>query len=894
VIADHVAQGNEISHLLTHSGYRIEIVTDPAVFDSLCVTGSIPAAVILLVSLSDKTNQISRTLAALQAKAHNSVPVIFISVLQDYAARIAGYRAGATRYLTLPVDREQLLSMVAETAASVPAQAYRVMLVGDQPMQKEEQAQVLRNAGMEVRVVSDPLLVPGMLESFAAEMLVLTLCQDSELCFCPELAAVLRDEPKFAEIPVVFLISADGLQQRLHSFSNRIESYLNKLVLPEQLIATINKRARRYRQKQGQLKALYAAQYELGRQQQALDSHAIVSIADLHGTINYANDKFFQVSGYSREELLGQNHRIVKSGLHTQEFYKEMWDTIARGKIWHGEVCNRRKNGSYYWVDTSIVPFVDEDGLPYQYISIRTDISQVKENEQRLNRSQAFANVGTWDWDIRSGDVVWSERIASLFGLAGNNVAHTYENFLATVHPDDVQRVDEAVKDSLEHGGSYNIEHRCIWPDGSIHWLHQRGDVVRDAHGAPLHMLGLVQDITLRKQTEQDLLLARDAAEAASHAKSEFLASISHELRTPLNAILGFSQLFSMDEQLPQATRKNSLQIEQAGKHLLSLVNDLIDLSRIESNKLEFAVVPVKINEVIGDSLNMVKSMALDHGIQIIPGQCEAMNILVLADFKRLRQALINLLSNAIKYNKPDGRVHVACEAHEGKAHISITDSGAGIPPEKQARIFNAFDRLGAERGEIEGTGIGLLITKRIVEAMGGSIGFESTAGKGSTFWLEFPIAAKQVDAMTGEFKTPDKNSTGVQFAHANSSRAAVLYIEDNLMNLRLMQQIFAGKKEWELRSAIDAESGLDLARNSPPDLILMDINLPGMNGFKALAMLKEDPATASIPVIAVSANAMKGDYERGTSAGFADYVTKPLDILRLMEVLGQYLKKNR
>lgn len=1018
VITDKAGQGDALSSMLAHSGYSVEIATKPATFESVCSQGGIPAAIILDTDLSNYSKEIAGAFAALKAKASDRVPVIFASARQNFSARLAAYRMGATRYLPQPVDRDQLLNMIAEATPLPPAQAHRVLLVSDQSIEQQEQAQTLRSAGFDVRVVNDPLLVPDMLENFAAEVLV--LCMESKQCSGPELASVLLDEPQLAGIPVIFLISVEGLKQKLQSSSSAIEKYLSKLVLPDQLIATISKRAGSYRQNKEQLKALHAAQYELRRQQQALDSHAIVSITDIHGTIVYVNDKFCEVSRYSREELVGKNHRIIKSGQHPQEFYSDMWDTIVRGNIWHGEVCNRRKNGSFYWVNTSIVPFLDEEGFPYQYISIRSDITHVKENELRLNRSQAFANIGTWDWSIQTGELIWSERIAPLFGHAEGNFAHTYENFLGSVHPDDLQRVGDAIRDCVERGIGYNIEHRCVWPDGSVRWLLQRGDVVRDTQGVPLHMLGLVQDITPRKQAElgiiesnarleeaqtlaklgnweadlasgdlywsdeiyrifgqdkahfsptieafqsavhpddralvreseqraaetgthdvvhriicpdgtiryvhelarsqldeagrvlrltgtvqdvtelklaeQAMLQAKEVAEAASRAKSEFLASISHELRTPLNAILGFSQLFSMDERLPQATRNNSLQIEQAGRHLLLLVNDLIDLSRIEANKLEFAIGAVKVKDVVCDSLNMVQSMANDKGIKIILVQCEVMDAAVLADFNRLRQALINLLTNAVKYNKAQGKVHMICEVLEGQVRIEVTDNGAGIPAEKQSRIFNAFDRLGEERGEVEGTGIGLVITKRIVETMGGKIGFESTEGQGSTFWLEFPVAPGSGNLAQHAAIHRSGSAAPAQPSHQNAGRPAVLYIEDNPMNLRLMQQIFAGKKEWEFRTAFDAERGIEMARANRPDLILMDINLPGMNGFEALSMLQADPVTAAVPVIALTANAMKGDRERGISAGFVDYLTKPLDIPRLMEVLEQQLNKD-
>jgi signal transduction histidine kinase/CheY-like chemotaxis protein len=389
------------------------------------------------------------------------------------------------------------------------------------------------------------------------------------------------------------------------------------------------------------------------------------------------------------------------------------------------------------------------------------------------------------------------------------------------------------------------------------------------------------------QKTKAELESAKLAAEKANLAKSDFLSSMSHELRSPLNAVLGFAQLLETSNPPPTEVQKARLQqIIKAGWFLLELINEILDLATVESGKLSLSKEPVPLIDVLLECQSMIAPIAQKRDIRV--------NFLpfdhtwfVDADRTRLKQVLINLLTNAIKYNRKHGTVEVACTASTpGRIRVSITDTGNGLSQEQLARLFHPFDRLGQEAGAEEGTGIGLVVTKQLIEMMGGAIGVESTAGVGSEFWVDL-ISVDTPQLAAGYIKPKD---VAPQF-QKNAALHTLLYVEDNPANLMLIEHIIDGHPSLRILSAHDGSLGVELARLHVPDVILMDIGLPGMSGIDTLNILREDPATAHIPVIAISANAMPSDIELGREAGFFHYLTKPIKINELMNVLDDALK---
>ena len=383
------------------------------------------------------------------------------------------------------------------------------------------------------------------------------------------------------------------------------------------------------------------------------------------------------------------------------------------------------------------------------------------------------------------------------------------------------------------------------------------------------------------QETNVELEAARAVAEKANRAKSDFLSGMSHELRTPLNAVLGFAQLLASDKPPPSASQQRSLdQILKGGWYLLQLINEILDLAMIESGKVTMSQESMGLSEVLRDCQALIGPQAEKRGIRLFFASLSE-PFFVHADRTRVKQVMINLLSNAIKYNRQGGKVTVECSAgRAGMVRISVTDTGAGLSSEQMEQLFQPFNRLGQEGGAEEGTGIGLVVTKQLTELMGGAIGVQSDIGVGTTFWIELAASSEPV-LEPAAFDAPLMPG-----ASNGAALKTLLYIEDNPANLSLVEQLIERRSDLKLLTAIDGHTGIQLAHTYQPDVILMDINLPGVSGFGCLKMLRDDAATAHIPVMALSANAMPRDIEKGVEAGFLRYLTKPINVVEFMSAL--------
>ena len=753
------------------------------------------------------------------------------------------------------------------------------------------------------------------------------ILSDSSLPAFSGLSAVEIVRTRFPTIPLILVSGTLGEEMAIDSLKSGATDYVLKGRLARlapavrRAMLEVEARAERYR-----LEAKLTETQKMKKEallkaralQNAIFNSAYFSCiaTDAKGVIQIFNVGAERMLGYTAAEVV--NH-ITPVGLHDpQEViarstalsleyatliapgFEALVFKAARGIEDIYELTKVRKDGTRFPAVVSITALRDaQDGI-IGYLLIGTDNTarrQVEEERKRAEEALRQSEVRFRAFVTASSDVVyrmspdWSE----MRQLHGRNFLVETEKPSATwfqdyIHPEDQPLVMAVFNEAIRTKSTFQLEHRVRRLDGALGWTFSRAIPMLDSKGEIVEWFGAASDVTERKrfehalqETNVKLEIAKSAAETANRAKSDFLSSMSHELRSPLNAILGFAQLMESAIPVPTAPQAARIaQVLQAGWHLLRLINEILDLAVIESGQVLLSREAVSLAEVMLECQSMMESEAQQRGVHMTFPRFNN-PVFVKADMTRLKQIVINLLSNAIKYNREKGTVVVDCVViAPDRIRISVRDTGVGLDPEKLAQLFQPFNRLGQETGGVAGTGIGLVVTKRLAELMDGVIGVESIPGEGSVFWCELTAAAApQLKIQSGE-----ADASGRPQLAAGVPVRTLLYVEDNPANMQLVEELIARFPDMRLVTAVNGTLGIEIARASRPTVILMDINLPGINGIKALKILREDPVTAHIPVVALSANAMPRDIAKGLEAGFFRYLTKPIKIKEFMETL--------
>jgi len=870
-----------------HFGFNIQVLTNP---DELSVFLDSNSPEVILMDIVFPNYDFNGIDLVKQLNIENKIqcPVIFLSNRDDFNARLDAVRAGSNGYIVKPVNILELVEILDKHTYRSIKNKSRALLIDDDVVSSAIYKEILQSINFECETINNPLEAFEILGQFNPDIILLDIHMPN--CSGYEVAEVVRQDTRFTHVPILFLSADNSEECEVAALKAGGTCFINKGVDRTTFITNVITQSQRSRELHAVIDRLRKDELRFQAVSHST-SDAIITL-NTDGLIILWNEGAEQIFGYQSIEVIGQSIEIIIppkfQKKHRQGFQKLITQKTLPGQN-AIESQARCKNGRLISIELSYSEWLS--GNERFFTSIIRDTTHRKEVESQLKDQQE--NLRAIVTNSAEGIITIDSK-----GIIEMANPKAYQIFAYVEGELEGQSVSLLMPKAMRSAHDQYLNKSEIHTPKIINKARELLGLRKDGSNFPMELnispmslngekkfVGILHDITERNNALKAITNAKLAAEEANKAKSSFLSSMSHELRTPLNAVIGFSQLLQVDDEAPlNANQQESVEhIYSAGQHLLNLINEVLDLAKIESNQVNLSLSNINLISTMKHCLSSISPQITAANLTLEHKLPELEDIFIHADESRLIQIMSNLLTNAIKYNRKQGHISVYLAQENNKVRIFVKDTGLGIPESMMKDLFIPFNRLGAEQSDIEGTGIGLTITKTLVEMMNGKIGIDNQPGVGCTFWVEFLQTG-----MSDSTQTTDTQLKAAQMPE--QSEVKILYIEDNKINRLLMKKIINTKTDFQYHEAISGLTGIQAAIELQPHIILLDINLPDMDGYEIYQKLRLESNLKSTKVIIVSANAMPEDIAKSEQGDFFDYITKPIDQHKMLHSINKAL----